>query len=105
MIYDWPIYAQEKCTTMAENTTPLKKVSLRQKRKTCNFCSSKNLINPIDLSWLTLFYNLHGGENTESFLNFIHYYEIDNDLHCQNIGFSQKDNRPVIIDFSDFCEY
>lgn len=102
-INHWPIYLQEKCKSF-------KSLSFHSSfsndelvstyctlKKECGSCCS------VHSEWLTSYYKRYGLAETSSLLKFLQYYHLD-DFHGDNVGFSNKDNRLVLIDFSGYNE-
>lgn len=95
-VNEYPIYIQEKATTL-ENA-PIRSYSKEETQKTKKLVSHH--LNSIDYDWLTDFRLYHGESKLIKFLTFIHDEEWDDDLRSCNIGYIRK--RPILIDYSGF---
>lgn len=90
-----PIYKQEKATFKTCNS-PLSDEELDTVTKSC-FESGCKVFNT---NWLKDAYNYYSKDFYYSLIDFLATYEIDQDLHCDNLGYIG--DRPVIIDYSGY---
>ena len=99
LINGWPIYIQEKCLPSAEYSSPYFPTK-HQKESAMSIMSPEKYFS-ISSDWLGSFYCCYGEEKTQTLIDFINFYKI-NDLHNSNIGYAATDSRPVILGFSGF---
>ena len=102
-INNWPVYLQEKCESFKSLSfkSPFSNEELSSTYHTlaekCGSCCCMNS------DWLTYYYKTYGLDKTSSLLEFLQYYELE-DFHSDNVGFSKKTHKLVLIDFSGFNE-
>lgn len=97
-INDYPIYIQEKCTTLSSCRLEHRHTK-EENLKTSNYC---NNYFEISMDWLTDFRLYYGKHILLKFVNFIQNLGWDDDLKTNNIGYIK--NRPVLIDYSGFLD-
>lgn len=102
-IYGWPVYVQEKCIPISRIYDSCKKTPEQIDTVRKIIKKSNDNLWFFNGMWITNFYDKYGVESTIELLEFIKFYNIT-DLHNENVGFLQKDLKPVLIDFSGFKE-
>jgi hypothetical protein len=91
------IYLQEKVIPVEDDVSK-RRSSDRAKK----IVKEKDWTNIINKQWLELAVDYYGEVEVEKFISFLQKNDMLSDLHNGNIGFGLYDNRPLILDFSNW---
>lgn len=96
-------YLQEKCITYSnkrnENASD---TSIAIAKNISRSKYNSKYYHRFSDSWIADCIDYYGLEKTLAFIQYASANHIDDDMHYGNFGYSQKDGRPVLIDFSSF---
>lgn len=96
---DYPIYVQEKCTTLENTVLQYTHEEMDSMRHTL---SSVDCIGELPIRWIISFFKTYGFDTLINFVNFLNAQDWNDDLRAANVGFLNK--KPILIDFSGFNE-
>lgn len=99
-INNYPIYIQERAVTFCESDKRREKTLKDIDIKTEDTCRKHNFYT-FNKKWLSDALEYYGEKKLDKIISFLSNNNIG-DLHNSNIGY--VGNRPVLIDFSDFCD-
>jgi hypothetical protein len=94
-----PIYLQEKVIPFEEDYYLS---SRKSSKKAQEIVKNKEWEDIINKTWTELAVDYYGEEKVGKFLDFLQQNDMLGDLHNGNIGFGLLDNRPLLLDFSDW---
>ncbi len=97
-VNNYPIYIQEKASTVRSLIKKVDNIS-SIKKKGIKYCQEKKF-SCFDSSWIGDAIQYYGEKRANKIMSFIDKHQIG-DLYEDNIGYIG--NRPVLIDFSDYC--
>jgi hypothetical protein len=96
-----PVYIQEKAIPLSDDSS----YSSRKTSKNAQeIVEKKNWQRIVNRKWAELAVDYYGEEQIEKFFDFFQDMGVLEDLHNGNIGFGLFDNRPLILDFSDYSD-
>jgi hypothetical protein len=97
--YQTPIYLQEKSIALCDDDSCRRSSQWAKEVVKWNDWEDK-----IDKFWIELAVDYYGEEVIGELIDFLEANNLLDDLHRGNIGFSEKDGRPVLIDFSGWWD-
>lgn len=100
-INDIPIYVSEKANVgIISNAT----ISKEEKKSTSDFAKKNRIFRYGNLGFLNQLLKNYDIELVKNFFDFLDKYEMNSDLHVDNLGIRLSDEKPVIIDYSGFWD-